>query len=174
MARLEQDYTGDLTALEYTPKKVIAPGKYKALITQCDYTPNKLKNGFNLIPTFQIVEGEYQGEEITQYLSIKNPSKQAQDIAVAKKARLGVILCGTPNPADTDLLLNKLLIIETDTEANNYTNKEGVEVKGTNNIIKQYHPKAGEFKDLVQGKKVSFVASFGEDKTEEEPDSIPF
>ena len=154
MARLEQDYHGTIDDLNTgVAKKVIAPGRYKAIITQCDYVQNKQKNGWNLVPTFQIVEGEYKGEEITQWLCVKHPSTQTQEIAISKKARLGVILCGTPNPADTDLLLSKPLIIQTDTEANNYTNSQGAEVKGTNNIIKQYHPINGEFKDLVGGRK---------------------
>lgn len=157
MARLDQDFTGDLSTLEYTPKKIIAPGKYKALIVGCDYKANKHNNGFNLIPTFQIIEGEYKGEEITQWLCVKHPESKTQEIAIGKKARLGVILCGTPNPADTNLLLNKPLIIETTTEPNSYTNKEGILVESVNNVIRQYHPVNGEFKDLVTGRKSGSV-----------------
>lgn len=154
MARLEQDFTGQLSDLEYTPRKTIAPGRYVAMIVKCDYEASK-KNprNFNLIPTFKILDGEYRGEEIKQWLCVRHDNKTTQDIAVSKKARLGVILCGTPNPADTNLLLNKPLIIETDTEANDYINKEGVTVQSTNNVIKNYHPERGEFKDLIAASK---------------------
>ncbi len=153
MAQLPNDFTGDVSTLDYVARKVIAPGNYKAIITQCDYTENKNRNGFNLVPTLQIIEGEYKGEEITQWLCIKHPKPDVQRIAIDKKARIGVILCGTPNPKDTDLLLNKPLIIETGTEPNNFTNKDGVEVQGTNNIIKNYHPINGTYKELVDGKR---------------------
>ncbi len=144
MAQLPQDYTGDLTDLDGGGFTVVAPGTYKALITQADVAENKNKNGLGLSLSVQIIEGQYKGVTIFDTINIKNPNAIAQKIGTERKARIGIILCGTPNPKDTDLLLNKPMIIETTTEP--YQDK-------IYNKIKQYHPVRGEFKDLVDGKK---------------------
>lgn len=193
MARLEALYTGDGSDLEYTGKKkvVIAPGRYEAIIVASKLVDNKAKNGKNLVLTHQIIKGEYKDEEIKEWLAVVNPNVDAQNIAQAKKARLGIILLGTKNPDDSDFFLCKhskrVHVIETDTEPNSYKNKTtGETVDSVNNIIKNYHPVNGTFKELKDVVEKGGVlppviahstianGAGGSHSVEDDLDSIPF
>ena len=170
MARLESDYTGDASTIEIaSTRKVIAPGIYKALITQCDVAANKAGNGTNVVPIFQIVDGEFKGQTLTEWWCVSNPSEIAQRLGRDKKAKVGVILCGTPNPADTNLLLNKLLLITIDTKPDSFVGRDGQTIETVKNFISDYDPLVGSYKDCAAGKRASTPVREDDDSVE-----IPF
>lgn len=160
MARLEADFMGDISELEGGKFTIVAPGKYPAVITGADLDLTKDKSGLKLTIKIQIIDGEFKGVEINDLLNIKNHNTIAQKIGIERKARLGVILCGTPNPMDTDMFLNKPLVVETFTEpyeiVDQYTGEKKTRIS---NKIKQYHPISGDYKDIIKGNPYAKPAS---------------
>jgi hypothetical protein len=63
------------------PREVIAPGKYKAVITKSEERPTKAQTGSMLVLTCQIIEGPHQGLSLSDRLNLNNPNKTAEEIA---------------------------------------------------------------------------------------------
>lgn len=63
------------------PREVIAPGKYKAVITKSEERPTKAMTGSMLVLTCQIIEGPHQGVTLMDRLNINNPNQTAVEIA---------------------------------------------------------------------------------------------
>jgi hypothetical protein len=63
------------------PREVIAPGKYKAVITKSEERPTKAQTGSMLVLTCQIIEGPHQGVSLQDRLNLNNPNKTAEEIA---------------------------------------------------------------------------------------------
>ncbi len=63
------------------PREVIAPGKYKAVITKSEERPTKAQTGSMLVLTCQIIEGPHNGVVLFDRLNLNNPNKTTEDIA---------------------------------------------------------------------------------------------
>lgn len=72
----------DATTVEPSaPREVIAPGKYKAVITKSEERPTKAQTGSMLVLTCQIIDGPHQGVSLQDRLNLNNPNKTAEEIA---------------------------------------------------------------------------------------------
>ncbi len=63
------------------PREVIAPGKYKAVITKSEERPTKAQTGSMLVLTCQIIEGQHNGVTLMDRLNLNNPNKTTEEIA---------------------------------------------------------------------------------------------
>jgi hypothetical protein len=63
------------------PREVIAPGKYKAVITKSEERPTKAQTGSMLVLTCQIIEGPHNGVTLMDRLNLNNPNKTTEEIA---------------------------------------------------------------------------------------------
>lgn len=88
----------------------IPAGKYLAVITESEITPNKAGTGHFLKLTFQVVEGEYKGRLLWTRLNLDNPNATAVQIA---RAELSAICraVGVLAPNDSVELHNLPLVI---------------------------------------------------------------
>lgn len=72
----------DANAIEPSaPREVIAPGKYKAVITKSEERPTKAQTGSMLVLTCQIIEGPHNGVTLMDRLNLNNPNKTTEEIA---------------------------------------------------------------------------------------------
>ncbi|VTS03351.1 DUF669 domain-containing protein [Tuwongella immobilis] len=88
----------------------IPAGKYVAVITASEMSPNKAGNGAFLKLTFQVIEGPFEGRMVWARLNLDNPNPQAVTIA---RAELSAICraVGVMQPNDSEDLHDLPLII---------------------------------------------------------------
>jgi hypothetical protein len=143
MVSLENDFHEDLSTLLSPTFTVLPVGKYKAIITGAELTDNRAGNGTLLVLTLEVIEGQFKGVSFRDNINYRHPDSTTQRIALERKARIGVILLGTPNPKDTNDILNKPLIIDVKHTSNG---------DKTYNNVKQYYPLNGDFEGLINKK----------------------
>jgi len=124
-----QESTGEFT--------VLPPGKYKACLVSDELKDNNAGTGKVLMIKLQILEGQYAGEVLTDYINITNANPKAQAIGQGVLKRI-CNLCGVPfPPQDTAGLMGKPLGI--DVKIVKFTsNTTGKELDS--NKIKAYGP----------------------------------
>jgi hypothetical protein len=69
---------------EYTNFEPLPPGWYKAVICDSEIIETSSKNGFRLMLTWQIIEGQSTNRKITQGYNIQNPNPTAVEIAMSE------------------------------------------------------------------------------------------
>jgi len=116
---------------------VLPAGKYKAATVDADLADNKAGTGKILKMSYQVMEGPYTGEKITDNINITNPSAQCQAIGQGTLKRI----CGMCNvvypPQNTDGLMGKPMVITVGVEEFT-SNNTGKKLKS--NKIKKYEP----------------------------------
>lgn len=113
-----QESTGEFT--------VIPAGKYRACLVSDQLRDNSAGTGKILEVKIQIMEGQFAGEVLTDYINITNASPKAQAIGQGTLKRI-CNLCGVPYPPqDTAGLMGKPLGIDVKVEkfTSNTTGKE--------------------------------------------------
>lgn len=113
--------------LTYEPTKdfePVPPGEYPVLIELAEVQQNKKANGYFLKLQMAILDGEYKGRKVWDYINIQNPSEQCVAIAMGTLAAIGRAL-GIPNLNDEALLLNQVIIAH-------------VKVSGEQNSVRTY------------------------------------
>lgn len=119
---------------------VIPAGEYLAAIVQSQEKPTKAGDGASFLELkFQILEGEHEGHPLWTRLNLKNPSREASQIAHRELATI----CRAVNvltPTDSSELHDLPLLVTVAVEKRADTGAE-------TNRIKGYHPKtAGKSK----------------------------
>jgi len=108
MAQL--NYTIDSTNVYENKGFTIPAGNYKAIID--DSNAYRKENGNVIIKlTFSIIDGNYSGKKIDEYLVIEQPSEQAKHIALGKLNKICLLFGITEQLDETTLLHNKPLSI---------------------------------------------------------------
>jgi hypothetical protein len=116
---------------------VIPAGKYKACLVSDELRDNSAGTGKVLMVKIQIMDGQFAGEVLTDYINITNANPKAQAIGQGTLKRI-CNLCGVPYPPqDTAGLMGKPLGIDVKVErfTSNTTGKEL-----DSNKIKSYGP----------------------------------
>ncbi len=140
--------------------QTVPAGRYKAIITESIWEPNKAQTGRFIKFTLQVIEGEHKGAPLFDRLNLENPSDKAVQIA---KGTLSSICraVNVPRPKDTSELHNLPLIVRVDLEE--------YEPGKWSNPVKAYYPeKAAEAQPLkptgTDGKPVGAAAGAGPSK----------
>lgn len=105
---------------------VLPAGKYKACLVADELRDNSAGTGKILELKIQIMEGQFAGEMLTDYINITNPNPKAQSIGQGTLKRI-CNLCSVPYPPqDTAGLMGKPLGIDVKVEkfTSNTTGKE--------------------------------------------------
>lgn len=107
----------------------IPAGKYVAVITESEMTPNKAGTGHFLKLTFQIIEGEFKDRLLWTRLNLDNPNATAVQIA---RAELSAICraVGVLAPNDSVELHNLPLVIHVRCKKRTDTGEITNEIKG--------------------------------------------
>ncbi|MEX0678365.1 MAG: DUF669 domain-containing protein [Pirellulales bacterium] len=107
----------------------IPPGKYPAVITESEMTPNKAGTGHFLKLTFQVIEGEFRNRLLWTRLNLDNPNATAVQIA---RAELSAICraVGVLAPTDSVELHNLPLVIHVRCKKRTDTGDITNEIKG--------------------------------------------
>lgn len=101
----------DANAIEPSaPREVIAPGKYKAVITKSEERPTKAQTGSMLVLTCQIIEGPHNGVTLMDRLNLNNPNKTTEEIAQRTLSAICRAV-GVMMPNDSSDLHDKPLMI---------------------------------------------------------------
>ena len=116
---------------------VIPAGKYRACLVADELRDNSQNTGKVLKVTIQIMEGQFAGETLTDYINITNASAQCQAIGQGTLKRI-CNLCGVQYPLkDTAVLMGKPLGV--DIKVKKFTsNTTGKELES--NKIRAYGP----------------------------------
>jgi len=116
---------------------VLPAGKYKACLVADELRDNSAGNGKILVVKVQIIDGQFSGEVLTDYINIINPNPTAQTIGQGTLKRI-CNMCGIPYPPhDTAGLMGKPLGIDIKVEKF-VSNTTGKELES--NKIKSYGP----------------------------------
>lgn len=120
----------------------IPEGQYQAVIIESEFKPTKDNNGQYLQLKIVLTQGQYANTEFIERLNIINQNQQAVEIAYKTLARISEAVGMTQTPSDSVQLHNKPFLIEVkNVLQKDWTNKEGVVVKGTERSeIKKYLP----------------------------------
>jgi hypothetical protein len=112
-----------------TDFEAIPAGKYLAVITESEMTPNKAGTGHFLKLTFQIIEGEFKNRLLWARLNLDNPNATAVQIA---RAELSAICraVGVLAPNDSVDLHNLPLVIHVRCKKRADTGEITNEIKG--------------------------------------------
>jgi hypothetical protein len=107
----------------------IPAGKYLAVITESEMTPNKAGTGHFLKLTFQVIEGECKNRLLWTRLNLDNPNATAVQIA---RAELSAICraVGVLAPNDSVELHNLPLVIHVRCKKRTDTGEITNEIKG--------------------------------------------
>lgn len=134
-----QESTGEFT--------VIPAGKYKACMVSDELRDNNAGTGKVLMIKLQIMEGQFAGEVLTDYINITNASPKAQAIGQGTLKRI-CNQCGVPYPPqDTSALMGKPMGI--DVKVEKFTsNTSGKELDS--NKIRSYGPVPTQQTQAVQ------------------------
>lgn len=126
----EMDYqVGDETMESFD---VVPPGEYKAMVVESDVKPTKSGTGTQLVLTWQIVEGEYEGRKIWGRINLRNANEKAVQIG-RKELNTLAIATGKPSGyhlSDSTELHDIPVIIDVKIRPAEGQYREGNEIKG--------------------------------------------
>lgn len=71
------DNVKDETVFEPLPR-----GEYEVQISETSYGPNSAGTGDNFVVTYQVAGGQHDGRTLKRWFALRNPSKQAEEIAM--------------------------------------------------------------------------------------------
>jgi hypothetical protein len=117
----------------------IPNGKYKAVATTATRKHTKSGNGWFWELVFTLVEGEYEGKNVTHRFNMVNPSEEAVAIGRSHMKRY-LDSIGNLEPKDESDLCHIAVFITIACKKNTYTNRNGESVEGINNEIVKIDP----------------------------------
>lgn len=136
-------------------RKQLDAGDYPVMISKSVEAAGKKQGSTNAVMEYTILDGEFSGEVVKEWLPIINDSEVAQSIARAKIGAISAITGVTSGGIDG--LQGSELMIRVQKEPNEYINRNGQTVKGSNAVVANYMTM--QMKD-AEGKDVSpFVES---------------
>lgn len=146
-------------------KKQLEEGDYPVMISKAVEAAGKKDGTTNAVMEYTIIDGDFSGEVVKEWLSIVNNSEIAQQIARSKVNAISSVTGVTDGGIDA--FQGAEMIIRVHKEPNEYINRNGDKVKGFNAVVANYMTL--QMKD-AEGKDVApFVPSAN--KTDSQPDS---
>lgn len=139
MAGFNTNDMGDVDPHTGGGKQRVDSGDYNVMVSTSAFGPNKKNNGSNLHLVYTVLDGNFQGVEIDEYLSVINPSEQAQNISRSKlESILTVTGMKADGKTDTDDLQGRSMRIRVMKNPNEFINDKGETVKTFNNDVTVY------------------------------------
>lgn len=139
----------------HTGQRVIPDsGDYNVMISDIKMESNSKNNGHNIIVTYSIVDGEYAGSELKEWLAVINPNDTAQGIAQSKLKAIYLVTKKVSAKHYRELN-GTLLRIRVLKKENTYTDNNGNQRDGFNNEVVMYMDTSGRNSD---GKEVAAYA----------------
>lgn len=117
-------------------RKLVDRGDYNVLITKSDTADNSKGTGKNVAMEYNILDGDFSGTDLKEWLAVVNSSETAQGIA---REKIKALFDVTEVRTGSDDLVGHTIRVRIDHEANEWTNKNtGKTMKGHNAVITHY------------------------------------
>lgn len=117
-------------------------GDYNVMISSIEMVSNSAKNGHNIHVKYSILDGDYAGSEIQEWLAVVNKSETAENIAKSKLKAIYIVTDKKNATGFTDLM-GAVLRIRVYKKTRNYTDDRGNEREGFNTEVAMYMSSAG-------------------------------
>ena len=112
-------------------------GDYTVMISKSDTSANAKGNGTNIAMEYTVLDGQFQGTVLKEWLAVVNPSAQSQEIARSKLKALQVV-SNSQNERRPEALTGKTIIIRITKEPHQFVNDRGTKVNTFNNNVINY------------------------------------
>jgi hypothetical protein len=151
----EQGKMADLGPLGFNPAevenmgdgfKVLPPGIYTVIIVESEVADTKNSGGKLLNLTYQVVDGPYMGDSLTDRINIVNKSDVAQKIGLSQLKHICDAIGHAGQLKDSTQLHGKPLSVKIGIES--FKNKEGKELQ-SNRIEKRMPKQAPQVNPMV-------------------------
>ena len=126
--------------------KVLPPGIYTVIIVESEVADTKNSGGKLLNLTYQVVDGPYMGDSLTDRINIVNKSDVAQKIGLSQLKNICEAIGHGGQLKDSTQLHGKPLSVKIGIES--FTNKEGKELQ-SNRIEKRMPKQAPQVSPMV-------------------------
>ena len=94
---------------------LIPEGDYVAAFCKADLITTKA-GGTGLKLSLKIVQGDFEGKQISDFLNIKNANPKAEQISLGRLRRICDLTIGRPVLTDTDELMGKRVCVKVEKE----------------------------------------------------------
>lgn len=131
-------------------RKQIEEGDYIVMISKSTTAAGKKEGSQNVVMEYTITEGDFAGEVVKEWLAVVNSSEVAQQIARSKVSAISSITGITDGEVDD--FQGSEIMIRVRKEPNEYVNRNGQTVKGSNAVVENYmtlQMKDAEGKDVA-------------------------
>ena len=147
--------------------KPLPDGEYTIIVDKMDVHPTST-GGVGLKTTYQVVDGNYKGRLIFDFINVENKNPTAEAIGRRRVAEISYAVGFADVADDTDLLLFKPFSVAVGSKKETYQGQEQVK-----NIIKKiFFTKPGK-SEPVPAPVAEVVAAVGGEVVEPD-DSLPF
>lgn len=141
---------GDVDAHTGGSRQVPDSGDYNVMISDIEMQSNRAGNGHNIVVTYSIVDGDYAGTEVKEWLAVINKNDTAQNIAQSKLKAIYLVTGKTSARSFTELN-GAILRVRLYKKENRYQDSNGNWRDGFNNEVVTYMDTQGR---NPQGKEV--------------------
>lgn len=117
-------------------QRKLEAGDYPVMISKAVEQASKKGGGQNAVMEYTVLDGEFTGEVIKEWLPVVNANDVAQGIARSKVNAISTIT--NINSGGIDAFVGAELIIRVNKEPNEYIDRNGEKRKGFNNNIVNY------------------------------------
>lgn len=156
---------GDVKA--HTGQRVVPDsGDYNVMLSDITMDSNRAGDGHNIIVTYSILDGDFAGSELKEWLAVINKNETAQNIAQSKLKAIYLVTGKTSAKSFTELA-GTVLRIRVLKKPNKYIDNNGNEREGHNNEVAMYMDTNGrnpEGKDVAPYNGPAIVAASGNSK----------
>jgi len=108
-------------------------GDYKVMISKAGMASNKNKDGENLALEYTVLDGNFTGSILKQWLSVRNKNKQTVEIALGVLSAISAVT--KYKGSDPEGLVGKSLTIRINKEPHEFVNDKGLRVNTFNNNV---------------------------------------
>lgn len=112
-------------------------GDYNVMISEIEMKSNKQGNGHNIEVTYSILDGDFAGSELKEWLAVINKNETAQNIAQSKLKSIFIVTGNTSAQSFTELQ-GAVLRVRVYKKEHTYVDDNGNERDGYNTEIVMY------------------------------------
>lgn len=117
-------------------------GDYNVMISDITMESNNNKDGHNIIVTYSILDGDFAGSEVKEWLAVINKNETAQNIAQSKLKSIYIVTQNTSAQSFTDLQ-GAVLRIRIHKKERSWVDDNGNERDGYNTEVAIYMDSEG-------------------------------
>lgn len=147
-------------------------GDYNVMISDIQMESNSRQDGHNIVVTYSILDGDYAGSEVKEWLAVINKSDTAQNIAQSKLKSI-YITTGKTSASSFTELQGAVLRIRLYKKEHQWTDNDGNSRDGYNTEVAMYMDTDGNNangKEVPQYSGPAVIASKGKSNANRRPD----